>query len=103
MSETVRLFRPGIDLGATDESVKADAWKNLDFTKDGKMFECEMIHASEEEARRVSDGWNAETERLHRQAIAAGRKGVMVTDQDNEPLYLWVDYSHTMQVPWVPA
>jgi hypothetical protein len=36
MSETVRLLPPGIDLGATDEPVKADEWKNLVFDRDGK-------------------------------------------------------------------
>jgi hypothetical protein len=100
MSETVRLLPPGIDLGATDEPIKADAWKNIDFLKDGTSFVCDMVHPSEEEARQISDNWNAETEAIHRQSIADGRKGVVVTDLDDVAVYLWEDYSHTLQVPW---
>jgi hypothetical protein len=99
-----------IDLRQTDEPVKADAWKNLIFSKSGKSFPGYNTWPSEETAR---DGLKECLESIvspPRQSIPA----ISWHDQSLPGLVKWrdpgngefwyglplTDYSHAIQIPW---
>ena len=51
LSETVRLLPPGLDLGATDDPVEAQAWKNMIFMRHGATQLTDPVHSTAEAAK----------------------------------------------------
>jgi hypothetical protein len=68
------LLPPGQDFGATDEPVKADAWRNLIFSKDSSTHLCNPIYPTEQAARDDAEPTLAYIKSLPGDMTGNGRK-----------------------------
>lgn len=91
MSESVRLLPPGMDLGFTDEPIRADAWKNLVFDRDGRSHLAKPIYHTTEAA------WLAAEDAL-RQIRAMPPDNILVYP-DGEQVTAG-DVMRAIQIPW---
>jgi hypothetical protein len=81
------------------EPIQAPAWKNLDFTKDGRSFLQIPLYPSEADARAHCARQNAECDRLQREALQYGSRAEIINEVEQH-CFWWDEYSHTIQIPW---
>lgn len=87
-----RLLPTGCDLGATDDPVEADHWKNMIFDRDGGSHLCNPVYPTERDAQIDADRC---LQRL-RENYPTGYRARL---HDGA----WVnvaEISHCIQIPW---
>lgn len=86
-----RILPPGIDFGATDEPVKARAWRNMIFSKDGSSHLCNPVYHTEQAAKKYADATLADIRSLPGDEYLRHHDGAWGTVSS---------ISHCLQVPW---
>jgi hypothetical protein len=76
--------------------VKAAAWKNLMFMKDGRTILGFHVHPTESAAREAAHAGRVELDRLASRNLAER----VVKKGTGEHLYFCREYSHSIPVPW---
>jgi hypothetical protein len=87
-----RLLPPGCDLGATDEPVEADRWKNMVFDKDGRSHIANPIYPTEAAAKQDAEYGMRHIREVDPLTPRVHHDGTRVTAGD---------ISHATQIPWL--
>jgi hypothetical protein len=92
LKHSPRLLPPGQDLGATDEPVICDRWKNMVFDSTGKSHLCNPIYATEQAAKVVAEDAKAKAKTLTAEQLKT------FVYHDGEPFN---GVAYCLQIPWI--
>jgi hypothetical protein len=82
------------------EPIKAKAWINVDFTKDGRHFPfVDVVYDSEGEAKQFADTFGLRADAANEKFLRDCGCCAEITDGCARHLYFWPEYSHTLQLP----